>query len=115
MTASYHEVPDELLRLGVERLVPGADGDLLGAEEVEHLHLHGPEAPAPVLAVLVGLLRVGELAHQPCLAAVQRHLHSRHLLAAAYVPKTHKIQSGSAHQASTLTPSLFFLPETVSF
>lgn len=31
---SYHDVPDELLRLGVEGLVPGADGDLLGAEEV---------------------------------------------------------------------------------
>jgi len=98
MTASYHEVPDELLRLGVERLVPGADGDLLGAEEVEHLHLHGPEAPAPVLAVLVGLLRVVEVAHQPCLAAVQRHLHPRHLLAAAYVPTKNTQKVSQADQ-----------------
>lgn len=90
MISTYHEVPDELLGLGVERLVPGPDGDLLGAEEVEDLHLDGPEAPAPVLAVLVGFLRVVERAHCPCLAAVERHLHSCHLLATTYAPKQTK-------------------------
>jgi hypothetical protein len=73
------------------RLVPGAHGDLLGAEEVEHLDLDGPEAPAPVLAVLGGLLREVQHAHQPCLAAVQRHLHPRDPLAAAYQTTETKI------------------------
>uniref|UniRef100_A0A0D9YZ02 Isopenicillin N synthase-like Fe(2+) 2OG dioxygenase domain-containing protein n=1 Tax=Oryza glumipatula TaxID=40148 RepID=A0A0D9YZ02_9ORYZ len=46
--SAYHEIPNELLRLGVEGLVPGADGDLLGGEQLEHLDIDGPEAPAPI-------------------------------------------------------------------
>ena len=82
--ATYHEVPDELLRLGVHGLVPGADGDLLGPEHVEHLDVDGPEAPAPVLAVLGWALRVVEGAHLPRLTAVQGHLHPCNLPAATW-------------------------------
>ena len=56
--SAYEDVPDEFVRLGVEGLVPGADGDFFGAEEVRDLDVDGPEAPAPVFAVLVRPLRV---------------------------------------------------------
>jgi len=80
----YQEVPGEELGLGVERLVPCADGDLLAGEEVGELDVDGPEAPAPAPAVLGGLLRVVQHAEEPCLTAVQRHLNSRHFLATTY-------------------------------
>lgn len=85
--SAYHEIPNELLRLGVEGLVPGADGDLLGGEQLEHLDIDGPEAPAPVLSVLGRPLRVVKVAHLPRLAAVQGHLHPCNFPATAWQQK----------------------------
>lgn len=78
---TYHDIPYELLWLGVEGFVPGSNGDLLGHQNVKHFHLQGPEAPTPVFAVLVGLLGVVQRAHVPSLPTIQCNLHTCHFLA----------------------------------
>lgn len=78
--STYHYIPDELLGLGVEGLIPGSDRNILGSKQVENLKLKWPEAPAPVLAIFVRLLRVVQRAHVPCVTTIQCHLHACHFL-----------------------------------
>ena len=35
----YHDIPNELLGLGVKGLIPGTHRNLFGSEQVQHLHL----------------------------------------------------------------------------
>ena len=81
---TYHNVPNELLGLGVVGLVPSADGDLLCYKKVEHFNLQRPETPTPVFPILVRLLWVVQVAHVPRLSSVHRHLHTCHLLPSSY-------------------------------
>jgi len=76
---SYHKIPDEFLGLGVEGLVPSSHGNLFGSEEIQHLHLQGPETPTPVLPIFVRFLWTLHTANLPRFTTVQCYLHTCHL------------------------------------
>ena len=76
---SYHSIPDEFLGLGVLGLVPSSHRNLFGSEDIQHLHLQGPETPTPVLAIFVRFLQTLHTAHLPRFTTVQGYLHTCHL------------------------------------
>ena len=73
---SYHNIPNEVFRLGVEAFIPSSNCNLLGPKQVHHLHLQRPEAPTPILAIFVGFLSTVQFAQAPRFSNVQCYFHT---------------------------------------
>ena len=74
VVAHTHEVPCRVHRLDIVTFVQGTAHDLLASDEVADGDLVAPPHPAPVHAVLVGLLLLVDLAHIPVDATIPADL-----------------------------------------
>lgn len=75
---SYHNVPNEMLGLGVHASVPGAYNDLLAIHQVHDIHRNLPETPTPILPGHSRLLWMLQVTKHPRFSIVNRHFHPNH-------------------------------------